>query len=54
MSIRADLGVQANKLLRPLNVQLIPGTSPDPAVQTFLSARNTIAAARSAGLSVTE
>jgi SAM-dependent methyltransferase len=52
VSVRSDLGVRANKLLRPLNVQLIPGTSPDPAVKTFLPARKTIAAARSAGLSV--
>lgn len=52
MSLRSDLRARANKVLRPLNVQLIPGTSPDPAVKTFISARKTIAAARSAGLSV--
>lgn len=52
MSVRSNLGTRANKLLRPLNVQLIPGTSPDPAVKTFLPARKTIAAAKSAGLSV--
>ena len=52
MSVRSGLRTQANKALRPLNVQLIPGTSPDPAVKTFLRARKTIAAARSAGLSV--
>ena len=52
MSLRSDLGAWANKFLRPLNVQLISGTSTDPAVATFLPARKTIAAARSAGLSV--
>jgi SAM-dependent methyltransferase len=52
MSVRSHLGARANRLLRPLNVQLITGTSPDPAVKTFIPARKTIAAARSAGLSV--
>lgn len=52
MSVRSVLGGQANRLLRPLSVQLIPGTSPDPAIKNFLSARKTAAAARAAGLSV--
>ena len=52
MSLRSDLRAWANRLLRPLNVQLISGTSTDPAVKNFLPARKTIAAARSAGLSV--
>jgi SAM-dependent methyltransferase len=41
-------------MLRPLHVQLVKGTSPDPAVQEFLSARKTVAAARKAGLPVAE
>jgi ubiquinone/menaquinone biosynthesis C-methylase UbiE len=39
-------------MLRPLRVQLVPGTSTDPAVETFIPARKTIAAAQKAGLSV--
>ena len=54
MSVRSELGAQANRLLRRVNVQLIPGTSPDPAVKTYIPAKKTIAAARSAGLSVSE
>jgi SAM-dependent methyltransferase len=41
-----------NAGLRPLGVQVIRGRSTDPAVQRFLSARKTIAAARRAGLSI--
>jgi SAM-dependent methyltransferase len=52
VSARSVLGARANLLLRPLNVQLIAGMSPDPAVKNFLPARKTIAAARAAGLSV--
>lgn len=37
-----------------LPVQLIPGTSTDPGVETFISAKKTIAAARKAGLSAGE
>ena len=54
MSVRSEFGAWANRLLRPLNVQFIPGTSPDPAVKTYIPARKTIAAARSEGLSVSE
>ena len=54
MSLRSDLGASANRFLRPLNVQLISGTSTDPAVDNYLPARKTIAAARSAGLSVSD
>jgi len=39
-------------MLRPLNVQVISGTSTNPAVKSFIPARKTIAAARAAGLSV--
>jgi SAM-dependent methyltransferase len=52
VSAKSVLGARANSLLRPLNVQLIPGTSPDPAIKKFLPARKTVAAARAAGLSV--
>jgi phospholipid N-methyltransferase len=43
-----------NSLLRPLRVQLVPGRSADSAVQDFIPARKTIAAARKAGLSVAD
>lgn len=52
MSVRSELRAWGNGLLRPLHVQLISGTSTDPAVKTFLPARKTIAAARAEGLSV--
>ena len=41
-----------NTSLRPLRVQLIRGSSTNPAVKTFLSARKTLGAAKHAGLSV--
>jgi ubiquinone/menaquinone biosynthesis C-methylase UbiE len=50
VSIRAKLAKPLNDALRPLHVQLVSGTSPDPAVQDFISARKTIAAAQGAGL----
>jgi SAM-dependent methyltransferase len=50
VSIRAKLAKPLNDALRPLHVQLVSGTSPDPAVQDFISARKTIAAAQKAGL----
>jgi ubiquinone/menaquinone biosynthesis C-methylase UbiE len=52
VSLRSDVGAWANRLLRPLNVQVISGTSTDPAIKNYIPARKTIAAARSAGLSV--
>ena len=52
MSLRSDVRAWANRLLRPLNIQVISGTSTDPAVKNFLPAHKTIAAARAAGLSV--
>lgn len=52
MSARSALARHVNTALRPLNVQVIYGTAPDPAVKTYLSARRTIRAARKAGLSV--
>ena len=50
MSIRARLAKPLNDALRPLHVQLVSGTSPDPAIKEFLSARKVIAAAQRAGL----
>jgi SAM-dependent methyltransferase len=41
-----------NDVLRPLRVQLISGSSADPAVKDFIPARKTIAAALKAGLPV--
>jgi SAM-dependent methyltransferase len=50
MSIRAQLANSINTVLRPLHVQLVPGTSADPAIKDFLPARKIMAAARKAGL----
>jgi SAM-dependent methyltransferase len=50
VSVRASLGKAVNTWLRPLNVQLVAGTSTDPAVKTFIPARKTIAAAYKAGM----
>lgn len=52
MSLRTKLAKPVNDVLRPLHVQLVPGTSPDPAIKDFLPARKTIAAAQKAGLPV--
>jgi SAM-dependent methyltransferase len=52
VSTRSVIGASLNRALRPLKVQVISGTSTDPAVKTFIPARKTIAAARAAGLSV--
>jgi phospholipid N-methyltransferase len=50
VSVRARLAKLLNDALRPLRVQLVSGSSPDPAIRSFLSARKTIAAAQKAGL----
>jgi ubiquinone/menaquinone biosynthesis C-methylase UbiE len=50
VGLRASLAKQVNDVLRPLRVQVVSGTSPDPAIQNFISARATMAAARKAGL----
>lgn len=52
MSLRSTAAKPLNIMLRPLRVQLIPGRWTDPAVSSFIPARQTIAAARKAGLSV--
>jgi SAM-dependent methyltransferase len=52
MSLKATAARQLNTIIRPLNFQVIPGRSTDPAVKTFISARKTITAARKEGLSV--
>jgi len=54
MSARAKAAKPINDLLRPLRVQLVAGRSANPAVQDFISARKTIAAARKAGLPVAD
>ena len=41
-----------NTAMRPLNIQIVTGRTTDPAVQSFIGARKTIARARAAGLSV--
>jgi hypothetical protein len=50
MSIRTVMAKPLNDVLRPLRVQLVPGTSADPAVMSFLPARKIIAEAQKAGL----
>jgi SAM-dependent methyltransferase len=50
VGLRSTLAKQVNDVLRPLRVQVVSGTSPDPAVEDFISARATMAAARKAGL----
>jgi SAM-dependent methyltransferase len=54
MSVKSQIARPVNGMLRPLRVQLVPGRSADPAVQDFIPARKTIAAARRAGMSVTD
>lgn len=50
MSFRAKVAKPVNDVLRPLHVQLVSGTSPDPAIKDFIPARKTMAAAQQAGL----
>jgi hypothetical protein len=50
VSIRAKLAKPLNDALQPLHVQLVSGTSPDPAIQDCIPARKTIAAVQKAGL----
>ena len=52
MSIRTKLAKPVNDVIRPLRVQLVPGTSPDPVIKDYIPARKTIAAAQKVGLSV--
>jgi phospholipid N-methyltransferase len=52
MSVKSAAQDAVNSALRPLNMQVIKGRTTDPAVQSFIPARETIAAARAAGLSV--
>jgi len=52
LSVRATLAKPLNDALRPLHVRLVPDGSRDPAIRGFISARETIAAAENAGLSV--
>jgi SAM-dependent methyltransferase len=52
MAIGSTAKTALNAGLRPLGVQVIHARSTDPAVQTFIPARKTIAAARRLGMSV--
>lgn len=54
MSLKAKLAKPVNDLLRPLRVQLVPGRSANSAVQDFIPADKTIAAAQKAGMSVVD
>jgi len=54
MSLKTDAAAQLNKILRPLDVQVVRGRSDDAGVKPFLSARKTIAAARRSGLSLSD
>ena len=50
MSIRTLVAKPINDMLRPLHVQLMSGSSSDPAIKDFLPARKIMAEARKAGL----
>jgi SAM-dependent methyltransferase len=54
MAAKSAMKNCVNAALRPLGAQIVRGRSSDPAVQSFLSARKTIAAAHRAGLSVAD
>jgi len=54
MSAKVRLQQGVNGMLRPLGMQIVRGFSPDPSIQSFVSARRTIAAASQAGLSVSD
>ena len=52
VSFKTIAGKCINTSLRPLGIQVVRGRSTDPAIKSFISAKETVAAARSAGLSV--
>lgn len=54
MTTRTKLAKAINDLLRPMHMQLVSGTSSDPAIKGFIPARKIIAAAENAGLPVGE
>jgi hypothetical protein len=54
MSLKTQAAAQLNKVLRPLDAQVVRGRSDDSGVKPFLSARKTIAAARRSGLSLSD
>jgi len=54
MSLKTDAAAQLNRILRPLDVQVVRGRSDDAGIKPFLSARKTIAAARRSGLSLSD
>ena len=54
MSLMTEAAARLNRVLRPLDIQLVRGRSDDAAVMSFLSARKTIAAAKRSGLSVSD
>jgi SAM-dependent methyltransferase len=54
MSVINRVHSSVNRALRPTGVQVVRRWSSDPAVQSFLPARQTLAAAERAGLSLTD
>ena len=52
MTVKALVTNGVNRAVRPLGVQVVRGWSADPAIQPFLSAKKTMAAAKRAGLSL--
>jgi hypothetical protein len=54
MSVITRFHSSVNRALRPAGVQVVGGFSSDAAVQSFLPARRTLAAAQRAGLSLTD
>ena len=54
MSVKLAVRNGVNDALRPFGIQVVRGWSDDPAVKSFLSAKQTMNAARRAGLSLRE
>jgi ubiquinone/menaquinone biosynthesis C-methylase UbiE len=54
MTVRTLVTSGVNRAFRPLGMQVVRGWSDDPAIQPFLSARRTLAAAKRKGLSLCE
>lgn len=54
MSFITGFHSSVNRALRPAGIQVIRGFSSDPAIESFVPARRTLAAAQRAGLSLTD
>lgn len=54
MTVMTRIHTSINRALRPTGVQVVRGWSSDAAIQSFISARRTLAAAQRANLSLTD